>query len=73
MKQIYADLDDGYFKVKDVVGTRKSEWDRLKLFQYHEWVRDYYESKYAKKQTYDKGFFSIEDGLKMKQYADEKI
>ena len=73
LKQIYADLDDGYFKVKDVVGTRKSEWDKLKLLQYHEWVRDYYESKYAKKQIYNKGFFSIEDGLKMKQYADEMV
>ena len=70
-KQIYADLDDEYFKVKDIVGTKKSEWDKLKLFPYHEWVRDYYGSKYAKKQIYDKGFFSIEDGLKMKQFADE--
>ena len=49
LKQIYVDLDDGYFKVKDVVGTRKSEWDKLKLFPYIDWVRDYYESKYAKK------------------------
>ena len=73
LKQIYADLDDGYFKVKDVVDMRKSEWDKLKLFPYHEWVRDYYGSKYAKKQIYDKGFFSIEDGLKSKKYVDEMV
>ena len=24
LKRIYADLDDDYFKVKDVVGTKKS-------------------------------------------------
>ena len=73
LKLIYADLDDGYFKVKDVIGIRKSEWDKLKLFPYHEWVRDYYGSKYAKKQIYDKGFFSIEDGLKSKKYVDEMV
>ena len=42
LKQIYADDDDEYFIVKDVVGTRKSEWDRLKLFPYICWVKDYY-------------------------------
>ena len=73
LKQIYVDLDDNYFKVKDVIGAKKSEWDKLKLFPYHEWVRDYYGSKYAKKQIYDKGFFSIEDGLKEKQYANEMV
>ena len=73
LKQFYADLDDGYFKVKDVVGTRKSEWDQLKLFPYYEWVRDYYESKYAKKQIYDNGFFSLEDGLKSKKYVNEMV
>ena len=56
LKQFYADLDDGYFEVKDAVGTRKSECDQLKLFPYIKWVRDYYDSKYAKKQIYDKDF-----------------
>ena len=73
LKQIYADLDDGYFKVKDVIVIRKSEWDKLKLFQYIEWVRDYYDSKYAEKQIYDNGFFSIEDGLKSKKYVNEMV
>ena len=73
LKLIYADDDDDYFTVKDVVGTRNSEWDQLKLFSYHEWVRDYYDSKYAKKQIYDKGFFSIEDGLKSRTYVNEMV
>ena len=43
LKQIYADDDDDeYFIVKDVVGKRKSEWDRLKLFPYICWRKDCY-------------------------------
>ena len=73
LKQIYADLDDDYFKVKDAVSTRKLEWDQLKLFPYIEWIRDYYGSKYAKKQIHDNGFFSLEDGLTTKQYENKMV
>ena len=73
LKLIYADDDDDYFTVKDVVGTRKSEWDQLKLFEYNEWIIDYYGSKYVKNQIYDYGFFSLEDGLTKKQYGNEML
>ena len=73
LKQIYIDLDDDYYKVKDIVGTKKYEWDKFKLFPYYEWVRDYYEFKYTEKQIFDNGSFDLDDGLKQKKYANEMV
>ena len=46
LKQIYADDDDEYFNVIDVVGTSKLEWDKLNIFPYINWIADYHGLKY---------------------------
>ena len=45
LKLIYADEDDNYFYVTEAVGTRKSEWNRLMIFPYYDWIEEYYGSK----------------------------
>ena len=46
LKLIYADEDDNYFNVTEAVGTRKSEWNRLMIFPYYEWIEEYFGSKF---------------------------
>ena len=46
LKLIYADEDDNYSNVTEAVGTRKSEWNRLMIFPYYNWIEEYYGSKF---------------------------
>ena len=46
LKLIYADEDDNYFNVTEAVDTRKSEWNRLMIFPYYNWIEEYYGSKF---------------------------
>ena len=45
-KLIYADEDDNYFNVTEAIGTRKSEWNRLVIFPYYDWIEEYFGSKF---------------------------
>ena len=49
LKQILIGSDDNYSNIKDIIGTKKSEWDKLKLFPYNEWVKEHFSFKYAEK------------------------
>ena len=42
LKLIYGDEDDNYFNVTEAVGTIKSEWKRLMIFPYYNWIEEYF-------------------------------